>query len=103
MIRRREFAMLKSVGMTDRSLNKMMNLECLFYGLKAILFALPVSCCIAFLIYRVILEGVDITFTLPVKDMALAAAGVFAIVFVTMLYSMSKIKKQNTVDELRND
>ena len=34
-LRRREFAMLKSVGITKRGFNKMLNYECLFYGLKA--------------------------------------------------------------------
>ena len=43
-LRRREFAMLKSVGMTQKGFHRMMNYECLLYGSKALLLGLPVSC-----------------------------------------------------------
>ena len=42
-LRRREFAMLKSVGMTRKGFRKMMNFECLLYGLKALAFGIPTS------------------------------------------------------------
>ena len=46
--RRREFAMLKSVGMTQKGFRWMMNYECLLYGSKALLLGLPVSCGITY-------------------------------------------------------
>jgi putative ABC transport system permease protein len=102
-LRRREFAMLKAVGMTSGSLNKMMVFECMFYGLKALLFALPVSVGVTWLIYNSVLQGIDVPFTLPWGSVGLAVAGVFAIVFVTMMYAISKIKKENTVEALKNE
>ena len=53
-LRRREFAMLKSVGMTQKGFRRMMNYECLLYGSKALLLGLPVSCGITYLIYRAV-------------------------------------------------
>ena len=47
-LRRREFAMLKSVGMTQKGFRWMMNYECLLYGSKALLLGLPVSCGITY-------------------------------------------------------
>ncbi len=102
-LRRREFAMLKSVGMTAKGFNKMMNFECLLYGSKALLLGLPVSCGITYLIYLAIMEGYETTFHLPWTAIGIAVLSVFLVVFVTMMYSMSKIKKDNPIDALKNE
>ncbi len=102
-LRRREFAMLKSVGMTKRDFNKMMNYECLLYGSKALIFGIPVSCVITYLIYLVIMEGYEIAFKLPWIAIGIAVLSVFLVVFATMMYSMSKIRKDNPIDALKNE
>jgi len=102
-LRRREFAMIKSTGLTDRALNKMMNFECIFYGLKALLWGLPVSIGISWLIYQAVIQGIDVPFFLPLRSIFIAILAVFSIVFVTMMYSMRKIKTANIIDALRTD
>ena len=64
-LRRREFAILKSVGMSDKGFNKMMNFECVFYGLKSLLYGLPVAFIITYLIYRSVMTGADVAFLCP--------------------------------------
>ncbi len=102
-LRRREFAMLKSVGMTQKGFNKMMNFECLLYGSKALLLGIPVSAGITYLIYRSISGGFETTYQLPWGAIGIAVLSVFAVVFSTMLYSMHKIKKENPIDALKNE
>src|SRR5690625_6887960 len=51
-LRKREFGMLKSVGMTPKGFNKMMNYESIFYGIKALLYGLPFSIILMFQIGR---------------------------------------------------
>ena len=102
-LRRREFAMLKSVGMTQKGFNKMMNFECLLYGSRALLLGLPVSCGVTYLIYLSIMEGVETKFHLPWVAIGIAVLSVFMVVFATMMYSMSKIKKENPIDALKNE
>ncbi len=102
-LRRREFAMLKSVGMAQKDFNKMMNFECLLYGSRALLYGLPVSCGVTYLIYLAIMEGYETTFHLPWTAIGIAILSVFLVVFVTMMYSMSKIKKDNPIDALKNE
>lgn len=102
-LRRREFAMLKSVGMTQKGFNKMMNFECLLYGSRALLFGIPVSCGVTYLIYLSIMEGVETRFHLPWVAIGIATLSVFLVVFATMMYSMSKIKKDNPIDALKNE
>lgn len=102
-LRRREFAMLKSVGMTDRSFTKMLNFECIFYGLKGLMYGLPVSIFVTYLIYTSVNEGVEMSFYLPVNGILISIFSVFLVVFISMMYSMSKIRDENILDALRNE
>ena len=102
-LRRREFAMLKSVGMTQKDFRKMMNFECLLYGSKSLILGIPVSCLISFLIYNSMLSGFETSFRLPLTAMGIAILSVFIVVGATMIYSMSKVKKDNPIDTLKNE
>lgn len=102
-IRRHEFAMLKSIGMTQKMFNRMMNYECLMYGLKGLMYGIPVSIGVTWLIYKSILKGLETEFFIPWYSMAIAVGSVFAVVFATMIYSMQKIKKDNPIDALKDE
>lgn len=102
-LRRREFAILKSVGMEEGDFYRMMNLECVLYGIRALMYGLPVSVGVSFLIWRVVCSVYETGFTLPWAAIAVAVFSVFAVVFVTMLYAVGKVKKENIMDALRNE
>ena len=102
-MRRRELAMLRSTGMSDRSFRKMMDFECLFYGFRALIIGLPLSALISWLIYKAMFQENDISFTLPWSAMLISTFSVLFIVFITMLYATSKIRKENIIDALRDD
>ncbi|WP_455056502.1 ABC transporter permease [Jutongia sp.] len=103
MLRRQEFAMLKSVGMTGKGFRRMMNYECILYGTKGLLFGLPVSLALSSLMYKTMVNGIDVSFMFPWQGMLISAFSVFAIVFITMLYAMRKVGKENTIEALRNE
>ena len=101
-LRRREFAMLRSVGMTPKSFNRMIYFESLFYGLKALLYGLPAALLLSVLMAMSIASGITgIGVLIPWAHVGICIAGVLLIVFVTMMYSMAKIKKENIMDGLR--
>ena len=50
-LRSKEFAVLKSIGMTEKQFKKMINYESLLYGLKALIFGLPVGLAISYWLY----------------------------------------------------
>lgn len=102
-LRRREFAMLRSIGMTNRELRRMMNYECFIYGSKALIFGLPVSFGMTVLIHMAMYNGFENDFFIPWKAIAVAVLSVFAVVFATMIYSMSKIKSDNLIETLKNE
>lgn len=102
-LRRRELAMFKSIGMTRRGFNKMMNYECIICGARGLMLGLPVSVLVTFLIYRIMAQGFSPNFYIPWYSIAIAVFSVFAVVFVAMLYSMGKIRRENTIDTLKNE
>ena len=103
-LRRREFAILRSVGLSPKGFQKMIFFESLFFGLKSLLYALPVS----FVIILLIANSMGYTFTfggilIPWGSVIAAIVGVFLIVLLTMMYSSSKIKKGNILNSLREE
>lgn len=103
-LRKRELAMLKSVGMTDKDFRKMMNFESILYGFKSLLFGLPVSALMTFAFYFIVKEaGFNIDYYLPFENFAVAIISVFLVVFSSMLYALNKIKKENIADSLKNE
>ncbi|WP_411680125.1 ABC transporter permease [Clostridium thailandense] len=102
-LRKREFAMLKSVGMTPKSFNKMINYESIFYGIKSLAYGLPVSIGIMYLIHRTIMGKFNFAFILPWISILSAVVSVFIIVGVAMLYSSSRVKRENIIDVLKSE
>lgn len=104
-LRRRELAMLRSVGMSNKNFNKMMCFECIFYGMRALLFGLPLAVLSSWLIYKgMFIGGADnLDFILPWFSIGVSVFSVFSVIFITMLYAVSKIRKENIIDALRDD
>ena len=103
MLRRREFAMLKSIGMTDKGMRKMLSYECVIYGLRALLLGLPVSVGVTFLIHRIVAQELQRGFYVPWHSILIAVGSVFLVVFATMLYARRKLRKDNPIDALKNE
>ncbi len=100
-LRRREFAMLRSVGMTPKSFNRMIRFESVFYGLKALLYGLPISVAVSLLLYNIQSDVFEFGLSLPWASYGVAIVLIFVIVGATMLYSSAKIKKENIIDALK--
>ncbi|WP_320956601.1 ABC transporter permease [Enterocloster asparagiformis] len=103
-LRRRELAMLRSIGMSDRDFRKMMSFECILYGARTLFLGLPTAGTLSWLIYRwMVWGGAEIDFMFPWDSMGISVLGVFLVVFVTMLYAVGRIRKENIIDALRDD
>ncbi len=103
-LRRREIATLKSVGLTRKGMVKMMTFESLLYGLKSLVFSLPVSLGITYVIWLVASDsGYYMSFYVPWDKFLIAIFSVFIIVVTSMVYSVIKVNKDNTVETLRNE
>jgi putative ABC transport system permease protein len=102
-LRKREFAILKSVGMTPKGFSKMLNYESVFYGVKSLVYGLPLSILLMYLIYRSLGYTFNYGFTLPWNSIIFVMGAVFFIVISAMLYSSSKIKQESIVEALKQE
>ena len=81
----------------------MMNYECLLYGLKSIIYGLPIGLFVSYLLGRIMQEGLSMGYIFPTKAVIIAVVSIFIVVFVTMAYSMRKIKKDSPIETLKNE
>lgn len=100
-LRRREFAMLRSVGMTPKEFARMLNLECVIFGSRGLLtgFGLAVPC--AALMYGLSNEKSLQGFYLPWRYFVISAVCVFLVVFASMLYGQGRTKKESLMEALK--
>mgnify|MGYP001657480582 FL=1 len=103
-LRSKEFASLKSIGMTKKEFNRMIRLESLMYGIKSLLIGIPLGIAGVFAIFSAFSVGsVPMSFVFPWKAILISIAVVFVAVWLIMKYSISKVNKQNIIETIRND
>jgi putative ABC transport system permease protein len=102
-LRRREIAMLKSVGLTPGGFRRMLRYESLFYGLTALLYGLPLGIALSAFIYFQFNGVSTFAFTLPWGAIAACVLGILAIVFVTMMVSGAMIRNDNIVETIKEE
>ena len=103
--RKTEFAMLKSVGMTPKGFKKMIYVESIRYGVKSLLWSLPISAALHYLMYYALStsEGTVMDFSLNPQFYLAAIIAVFVIILLSLLYSADKIKDDNIIENLKQD
>lgn len=102
-LRKKEFAVLRSVGLSPRGFNKMIWFESIFFGLKSLLYGLPVGILLSYLISKNMGMLVENSFHLPLKAILISCFGVFVVVIISIWYQASKVKKENIIDTIRNE
>lgn len=102
-LRQKEFAMLKSVGMTKREFNRMVNLETIFYGTKAWIYGVIMGLLGTLALYKAFSVKKEDGLYIPVNAILISALFVFLFIFVIMRYSIKKINKQNTIETIRKE
>ena len=103
MLRRREFAIYKSVGLSEKGFRKMTNYECIIYGIRGLAWGIALGILVAFAVFRVTNEAYETSFFIPLQSIIIAVGSVFAVVFIAMWYAAGKIRKDNLIDALKNE
>ena len=102
-LRKPEFAMLKSIGMTNKEFNRMISLESLFIGLKALFFGVPIGIFLSYMLHIAFTKTSGLPYEFPFIPTLITVVVVFILITVIMKYSISKINKQNTIETIRNE
>ncbi|MBD5525331.1 MAG: FtsX-like permease family protein [Lachnospiraceae bacterium] len=101
-VRRNEFAVLRSVGMTPTGLKKMLLLESALYGVKSLILALPISLIIHYVMYSLISKGMTpFMFYINLGVYGIALIVVTLVVVMAMLFSLRSVEKVEIVKELK--
>lgn len=101
VLRRRDFGMLRSIGMKRSQLRNMLMIECLVYGLHALLMGLPLGCAVSLLVHAIAQKVVVSAYALPVTAMLIAVGCVFAVVFASMVYAAAKLRNDSPTEAIR--
>ncbi|MEG2322371.1 MAG: ABC transporter permease [Bacilli bacterium] len=103
-LRRKEFAMLRSMGLTPRGFNKILFFESLFFGLKSLIYAIPVSIVITICLHMALsgMVGFD-KIMIPFTSIFISIIGVFIIILISMWYASRKVKKENILEAIREE
>lgn len=103
ILRSKEFATLKSIGMTTKEFNKMIRLESIMYGTKSLMIGIPLGILGSYAIYYGFAKEMDLGYNLPFIPILISIVFVFIIIGMTMKYSLNKINKQNIIETIRKD
>ncbi|MDD6174439.1 MAG: FtsX-like permease family protein [Firmicutes bacterium] len=102
-LRKREFAMLRSAGMTPDSINRMIWYESFFYGFKALLYGLSISFLLTLTLSRMILSSFVYAFQIPWKALGTAVVSVFVLILMIMLRFAAAMKRESIIDALKQE
>ena len=101
MIRAREFAILKSVGMTTEGLQKMLLSESIICTLKATVWGVPLGILIPYLINVVMRQAFPILYEVPWGLLLGSIGGIFLLILAVTFGAVYKLKRQNLIESIR--
>lgn len=102
-LRKQEFAMLKSIGITTKEFNKMISLESIFMGVKSLIVGIAIGIGLSYLMYHYFAEYDGLPYRLPLLAIFICIVAVFLLISLIMKYSVNKINKQNIIETIRNE
>ena len=103
-LRSREFATLRSIGMTDKQFAGMVRLESMFISVKALVIGVPLGILISYLLC-VMMNRMDdaIIYELPYKAIILCIVVVIMLIYAIMKLSMTKLRHNNIIETIKNE
>lgn len=102
-LRKREFATLKSIGMTSKEFNRMIFLESFFYIFKSLLIGIPIGVLLSYLIFKGFTNQVLFSYKVPFKGIIVSIAIVCLLIVWLNNYSSKKANKGNVIETIRNE
>lgn len=102
-LRKRELAIIKSIGVTPGGFNKMICLEGLLYGILSLLYGLPIGIGMVVLMNTLLGDVIQFGLVLPWSGIIICIVGIFVITFIASYIPMKKINKENIIDSIRQE
>ncbi|MBM7871699.1 putative ABC transport system permease protein [Clostridium pascui] len=103
ILRRREFAALKCIGLTQKGLKKMITLEGMLYGIVGSLYGSIIGTSLSYAMYRSMNEVREQSYKLPIDSVIIAMAGAMIIGYISVQAPLRRMKKENLIDVVREE
>jgi putative ABC transport system permease protein len=103
ILRRREFAALKSIGLTQRGLRKMITLEGMLYGVMGSVYGSILGSLLSYLLYSGMNDVREQRYMLPFQAIIIAVAGAMLIGYISVLAPLKRMKRDNLIEAVRED
>ena len=102
-LRKKELAIIKSIGVTPSGFNKMIYLESFLYGVLALLWGIPIGILLTILMNTILGDVISFGLVLPYSAILICIVAIFIITFIASYIPMRKINKENIIDNIRQD
>lgn len=103
VLRKKEFAIFKSIGTSNKQINKMIFFEGLFYGIESLVYGIAISIGILFLMYILMIDTAYNSFNVPWINIIICIVCTYSIVFISIYRARNRIKEKNIIDEVKSD
>lgn len=103
ILRKREFATLKAIGFTQKGLKKMIILEGVLYGIVGTIYGSIIASGLSYLMYRSMRGIQEFKWNIPWTAIGIAGAAAIIIGYLSVLSPLSRIKKENIIETIRED
>ena len=102
-LRKREFAVIKSIGVTPQGFKKMIYMESILYGILSLLYGIPIGICMNVLMNRILEGMITVQTLIPYKAILICVVAIFVITFIASYIPLKKISKENIIDNIRQE
>lgn len=102
-LRKREFAIIKSIGVTPQGFKKMIYMESILYGILSLLYGIPIGICMNVLMNRILEGMITVQTLIPYKAILICVVAIFIITFIASYIPLKKISKENIIDNIRQE
>ncbi|MFF2793763.1 ABC transporter permease [Lysinibacillus xylanilyticus] len=103
MIRRKELAALKSIGMAQRDLKKMIIYESLIYGFSGSLQGIFYGCILSYILYTAASGLFNVEWSIPYNACIITFAAALLISYLSVLLPLRRIQQDNIIDTIREE
>lgn len=102
-LRKREFAVIKSIGVTPQGFKKMIYMESILYGILSLIYGIPIGICMNVLMNRILEGMITVQTLIPYKSILICIISIFIITFIASYIPLKKISKENIIDNIRQE
>ena len=102
-LRKREFAIIKSIGVTPQGFKKMIYMESILYGILSLLYGIPIGICMNVLMNKILEGMITVQTLIPYKAILICVVAIFVITFIASYIPLKKMSKENIIDNIRQE